>query len=612
MRGMTQPILNPVNFKSLLPLLPAEQKFRDCLARGERCRLGESLPQNGDDSSIIRAEVVRFFAFGGDVNHPVRGGSIRLRGAYIKGRLPLQFVRMPYGLFFPWCHFDSEVDIVGAECIALDLSKCRLARGLDGGALKVSGDVLMRNIVAEGEVRLVGAEIGGDLNCANGKFKNPKECALNAHRIKVGGDVLLRRGFSAEGEVCLSNARIGGRLDCMGGSFENPGDFGERGQKIYALNAEQMRTTGHVYLNRHKITPRGMDVPFSARGRVRFANADIGGNFNCKGGQFLHLGKRSALAAGGLKSRGAVFLSDGFTAKGEVALHVARIGNFVCKECGPTSKGVINLASTKAVAVDDDKESWESFEFLLDDFTYDTFYGDSPRDAKARLKWLAKRPAERRLKNGEEVEVPFSPLPYEQAAKVLFGMGRPVDAWDILREKRKLEREHNKPSWLQQVWGRTIDTLTDFVFRPLRTVKWAAGFVLAGAVVFGAADHFGRMVPHQPIVLAKAEYQDARRAGRHPFRAARAAVPDYPGFNPLAFSLDVFVPLFNLHQEPYWAPDAGGNDFARWLTRGAGKFDWWWALTAWYWIEIAAGWLLSSLLLLSVTGLLRPRIGGGD
>ena len=191
-------------------------------------------------------------------------------------------------------------------------------------------------------------------------------------------------------------------------------------------------------------------------------------------------------------------------------------------------------------------------------------------------------------------------------------MGRPVDAWDILREKRKLERVRDKSSWLRRAGGKMVDTLTDFVFRPLRTVKWAAGFVLAGAVVFGAADHCGRMVPHQPIVLAKAEYQDARRTGRHPFRAARAAVPDYPGFNPLAFSLDVFVPLFNLHQEPYWAPDPGGNDFVRRLTRGAGKFDWWWALTAWYWIEIAAGWLLSSLLLLSVTGLLRPRIGGGD
>ena len=187
-----------------------------------------------------------------------------------------------------------------------------------------------------------------------------------------------------------------------------------------------------------------------------------------------------------------------------------------------------------------------------------------------------------------------------------------VDAWGILREKRRLEREHDKANWLQRAWGRTIDTLTDFVYRPLRTVKWTAGVVLVGALAFGAADYCERMVPHQLIVLAQSEYQDAREAGMHPSVAARAAVPDYPGFNPLVFSLDVFVPLFNLHQEPYWAPDSGGGDLARWRFWREGKFDWWWLMTAWYWIEIMAGWLLTSLLLLSVTGLLRPRIGGGD
>ena len=140
--------------------------------------------------------------------------------------------------------------------------------------------------------------------------------------------------------------------------------------------------------------------------------------------------------------------------------------------------------------------------------------------------------------------------------------------------------------------------------------------------------------------------------------------PEYPEFNFLAFSLDVFIPLFSLHQESFWAPASGDNGdfwkspfllalsfvvlaivmFLAWLFKGsalavigsgilwgpvfvllatvAAHFlfdagsalwfvDWRW-LTVWYWIEIMAGWLLSSLLLLSVTGLLRPRIGGGD
>ena len=92
-------------------------------------------------------------------------------------------------------------------------------------------------------------------------------------------------------------------------------------------------------------------------------------------------------------------------------------------------------------------------------------------------------------------------------------MGHSVEAWDILREKRRLGRKHNNDSWLQRAWGGMIDAMTDFVYRPLRTVGWTTGIVLAGAVFFGAADHCERIVPHQPIVLAKEEYQKDRKSG---------------------------------------------------------------------------------------------------
>ena len=38
--------------------------------------------------------------------------------------------------------------------------------------------------------------------------------------------------------------------------------------------------------------------------------------------------------------------------------------------------------------------------------------------------------------------------------------------------------------------------------------------------------------------------------------------PEYPEFNPLMFSVDVFVPLFLLHQEASWYPEVGSEDFA--------------------------------------------------
>ena len=155
---------------------------------------------------------------------------------------------------------------------------------------------------------MIGTNVGGSLNCSGGEFRNKGGNAINASQAKIARDVLLDKGFLAEGEVRLLGASIRGQLDCAGGRFNNQGDQGRHGQRIYALNAERAKTGGHVYLNQHE--SRSDEEPFTADGRVRFANADIGGNFNCKGGQFNHSGKRSALAAGGLRSR-ARFLERG-------------------------------------------------------------------------------------------------------------------------------------------------------------------------------------------------------------------------------------------------------------------------------------------------------------
>jgi hypothetical protein len=84
----------------------------------------------------------------------------------------------------------------------------------------VRGDVFLNNgVSAEGEVRLLGAQIGGSLECGGSAFKNPGGDALSADRANVKGSVFLNDGFSAEGEVRLLGAQIGGDVDCSGGKF---------------------------------------------------------------------------------------------------------------------------------------------------------------------------------------------------------------------------------------------------------------------------------------------------------------------------------------------------------------------------------------------------------
>ena len=653
---------NPVNFLSLLPLFPAEKEFVRCLAAGKSCEVGNGkLPQNGikfgEGANVVRGEVIRFFAYGGDKEHFVRGTIIKLQGAWICGKDPmdLKYVRAPYALQFIDCHFTVGVEMRYARCAALHLCGSRFKQKLHANWLTTKGAVRLNDgFSAEDGVQLLGANIGGDFSCAKGEFrKSGKEkYALDVAGLVTKGSVFFNDGFSAEGEVRLLGASIAGKLDCAGGRFNNTDEQGRK----YALNAEQVKTGGHVYLNKH-VT--GGPEPFSARGRVRFANADIGRNFNCKGGEFRHSGDGSVIAAGGLRSRGAVFLSDQCIIQGDVDLHVAQIGNFVCKEC-KQSKGVINLLSTKAVAVDDDANAWRQFQFVLDGFTYDTFFGEKTPKNKRRLKWLTSRPKKRCIK-GKKVKVPFSPLPYEQAAKVMFGMGRVRDAREILLEKERLQTKYGQIHWLRKVGRRLWNVFAGYGYRLSYTAAWMLGIVAVGAVIFGVADRYGNIVPTHPVVVIDENYR-MQVPPKGNLLPTQAAPPEYPAFNPLVFSLDVFTPSAVFHQEDSWGPRAGEEvwwvavlfAFVFLFAALALYFSWFavivllswlgcikkrkqgllcgcglgagviivftglaflyvgflnilWLLTLWYWLEVAMGWILTSMLLLSVAGLLRPR-----
>ena len=491
---MTQSTPNPFTLPQ--DLYDAERELANHLEDGDLCWFGgDGIPEapieSGSEANVIRGPVLRFFACGGDAEHPVQGKSIRLEGAWITGypeddhgldlagaNIPcrLDFIDCHFaapvklqrshcaGLFFTGCRFADRVNMEYAKCAEVNIRKSHLEWGLAAERLATEGDMYLHAISTKGEVRLLGANIGGDLSCTDGTFHNSGGCALNAGNAKIGG----------------------------------------------SLTWQKMSGDGFVILSR--------------------ANADV---------------------------------------------------------------------------LDDDMESWKPFNFVLGGFTYNQFAAHA--DAESRIKWLADH------SDGGTL----SPSLYEQAAKVLRSMGKDIDAWDIEREKRRLEREERDsqnalrvPLW-RRLWGRGIDALTDFVYRPWKTLGAAVLVVVAGACLFNFADDNGRMVPHQPVVLANAEYREATNSPcaefkcppeKRPTELVKRLFPDYPEFNALVYSADVFIPFFALHQEPYWYPNPSGSDREILLL----------ILPFWYWLEIGAGWVLTSLFLLSITGLLRPRQSSGE
>ena len=144
----------------------------------------------------------------------------------------------------PGAHISGQLDLIGAKLanhpgIALNAER-----------ITVDGAMSGEGFQAEGEVRLPGAHISGQLtlngaklaNPNGAKLPNPNGCALYADRITVGGGMYCGEGFQAEGEVRLTGAHISGQLVFRGASLHEVFalDFLEAELTLDSLQAESL------------------------------------------------------------------------------------------------------------------------------------------------------------------------------------------------------------------------------------------------------------------------------------------------------------------------------------------------------------------------------------
>jgi hypothetical protein len=121
---------------------------------------------------------------------------------------------------------------------------------LVGDGVKVEGDTVLGQhvnaageitpVTAAGAIRLVGADVTGQLSCRGAKLtgKNNQGDALSADGMKVGGDVLLDQEFTAAGAIRLRSARIGGSVALRPATLAGSG--------MLALNAATAQITGEL------------------------------------------------------------------------------------------------------------------------------------------------------------------------------------------------------------------------------------------------------------------------------------------------------------------------------------------------------------------------------
>jgi len=564
------------SLSDFLPLKPGEQKLLKACRLGRLAVLSHSVPwplpllapvqalgpvlspQREElvpvtEANCVRADFLRFLLLGGDEQAPVHERGVNLRGAYVDVQLNLSGCSLAVNVNLTNCFFSEPIVAQDAQLNGvLSLQGSHLVHGLKADRLHCSSTVFLSNgFRATGQVRFLGAQIGGNLNCKNGQFNEIEDGALLADGAVVKGDVQLCDGFKATEYVSLQGMQIGGNLDCTGGVFDGNGrnaflaegldvrggvnlcdGFSAKGEVSLigsliggdllcrggrfegssgdALSAERINVKGSVYFC----------DGFQAKGMVILLGSQISGNLNCYGGLF-EVPNDVALLANRLDVKNGVNLCRSFKATGEVRLLGAQIGGdldctdgqfaavnsyALCIESAVV-RGVlhlktseqpmcINVSHAEVSVLVDDLAAWGP-KSTLDGFRYGSFGGLAATSGKARLEWLSRQP------KAHLEAANFRPQPWRQLQRVLREMGHTEDAKQVgialedhLREIGRRGQFPKDPCELFRHPERAMTfcahywfgKLAGYGYRPVRLVSWMfAAWLICAGFYWGLA-----------------------------------------------------------------------------------------------------------------------------
>ncbi len=221
----------------------------------------------------------------------------------------------------------------------------------------------------------------------------------------------------------------------------------------------------------------------------------------------------------------------------------------------------------------DDEESWPTQgKLILTGFEYKGFAGDNtPTKADKRIQWI-------RLQDKKY----FSTQPYEHLAKIYRQIGHESEAREVMIAKQEDLRKYGVLNRKAKFWNWFLGKTIGHGYKPLKAVVIIIAFLILGAFIFSPADNYGVMQPSKERVYMSKEFIENKK------------IPsEYPQFNSFMYSMDVFVPFLDLHQEDYWLPDA---------TKPYGFL-----FRIYFWFHILCGWIFSTLTAASLTGLIRKE-----
>lgn len=512
-----------------------------------------------DSSRIIRSEIILWLCTKSCENSELFFRGLFIHGALIKGKLNLAFMKLDIPILFRNCLFNDKIILDAAQLRGLSLEGCKTC-SIQANALCIeSGGVYLRHgFRAIGEVNFSRALINGDFDCIGGHFLNPGRQAIIAAGMSVSGNMYMKDAV-VEGEINLTGFSVEADFACSSARFENRGKA--------TLQADGAKIKGSLKLN----------DGFTSFGKISLTGAIIEGYADFINATLINGGGEALSLDVALIDRD-LALCHQFYAAGRIGLRGTKVkGTLYLYRWINRESVFLDLGFCSAGMLLDTEDSWpNSGKLILNGFTYDLINELSPSDINKRLQWLRSQSSKH-----------YSFQPYEQLAKVYLASGYEDASDEVLIAKQKDHRKFAHRGFLSGIWDFVLESTIAYGYKPHKVLKGAVIMILIGTLLFKVGYSKGAITPTDIA----------------PFDPSQGEVSiDYPGFHPFLYSVDAFVPIIDFHQQKYWLPNSQKGmilDFSFSKIR-AGDI-----LRYYLWIHTILGWLLTSLWVAGLTGVVR-------
>jgi hypothetical protein len=447
--------------------------FRDALVEGETRLLGAKI-----GGQIAFHDAVLKIA-----DDPNSHGWAALKGDRIEIRETLYFDDMVA---------EGEVRLLGAKIggqVSLEKAKLKGSTNehgearpaFNGDRIEVRGSMICRELKTDGEARMLGAAIGGQLTLNEAIMHALQtesgviESAFSCDGATIGGDLFFDDA-SAKGEVRLPGVKIGGQLSLRKADLNAMA--GENARPNPAFNGSRIEVRENMHCDY-----------MSARGELHLLGAEVGGQLGLVG---------TTLAAA--PSTG-----------GCIALTGAKVDELILAIT--EVNGVVDLTDTKVRSLWD-ASNGEFFgvlpaRLLLQGFSYESLR--EPLSAEHRLKWIEKSQDKQHY-----------PQVYAKLAEAYRSIGLRNDARKVGIANERRARRDGSP--LDKLWSYLLWKTIRYGYENWRAVVGLLGVIAAGAILFSIAqDHFV------------------------------ATVEEPPDLSPIIYAADSAIPVLDLGQTSTWA-----------------------------------------------------------